>query len=80
MSQNNNNARSRHGRWKTSNFLMIVLIILVVAVGGLGEIVPLFFQKSTTRPSKGVEPHNAPLQLMGRDIYLRGAATTATHR
>ncbi|MEO6410090.1 MAG: cbb3-type cytochrome c oxidase subunit II, partial [Burkholderiaceae bacterium] len=39
---------SGHERIETSNFLMIVLILLVVAVGGLVEIVPLFFQRSTT--------------------------------
>jgi cytochrome c oxidase cbb3-type subunit 2 len=50
--------------------LMIVLILLVVAVGGLVEIVPLYFQKSTTEPVTGVKPYEA-LQLAGRDIYLR---------
>src|SRR5450432_757464 len=49
---------------------MIVLIVLVVAVGGLVEIVPLYFQKSTTEPVTGVKPY-APLQLAGRDVYLR---------
>ena len=49
---------------------MIVLIILVVAVGGLVEIVPLYFQKSTTEPVKGVVPYTA-LQLTGRDVYIR---------
>jgi cytochrome c oxidase cbb3-type subunit 2 len=49
---------------------MIVLIILVVAVGGLVEIVPLYFQKSTTEPVTGIKPY-PPLQLAGRDIYLR---------
>jgi cytochrome c oxidase cbb3-type subunit 2 len=49
---------------------MIVLIVLVVAVGGLVEIVPLYFQKSTTEPVKGVKPYS-PLQLAGRDVYLR---------
>ena len=49
---------------------MIVLIILVVAVGGLVEIVPLYFQKSTTEPVTGVVPY-PPLQLAGRDVYLR---------
>jgi cytochrome c oxidase cbb3-type subunit 2 len=49
---------------------MIVLIVLVVAVGGLVEIVPLYFQKSTTTPVTGVVPY-PPLQLAGRDIYLR---------
>ena len=49
---------------------MIVLIVLTVSVGGLVEIVPLFFQKSTTEPVKGIKPYDA-LQLAGRDIYLR---------
>jgi cytochrome c oxidase cbb3-type subunit 2 len=49
---------------------MIVLIVLVVAVGGLVEIVPLYFQKSTTAPVTGVKPY-PPLQLAGRDVYLR---------
>ncbi len=50
--------------------LMVVLVILVVAVGGLVEIVPLYFQKSTTEPVTGVKPYTA-LQLSGRDIYIR---------
>ncbi|MEP7182292.1 MAG: cytochrome-c oxidase, cbb3-type subunit II [Betaproteobacteria bacterium] len=49
---------------------MIVLIVLVVSVGGLVEIVPLYFQKSTTEPVTGVKPYTA-LQLTGRDVYLR---------
>jgi cytochrome c oxidase cbb3-type subunit II len=59
-----------HQKIETSNFLMIVLILLVIAVGGLVEIVPLFFQKTTTQPIEGVKPYTA-LQLAGRDIYLR---------
>ena len=59
-----------HERIETSNLLMIVLIIAVVAVGGLVEIVPLFFQRSTTQPLPGVKPYTA-LQLAGRDVYLR---------
>ncbi len=50
--------------------LMIVLIILVVSVGGLVEIVPLFFQKSTTEPVAGLKPYTA-LELTGRDVYVR---------
>jgi len=49
---------------------MIALIILTVSVGGLVEIVPLYFQKSTTTPVAGVKPYT-PLQLTGRDVYLR---------
>jgi cytochrome c oxidase cbb3-type subunit II len=59
-----------HERIETSNLLMIVLIVLVIAVGGLVEIVPLFFQRSTTQPVAGLAPYE-PLQLVGRDIYLR---------
>ena len=59
-----------HERIETSNFLMIVLILLAVAVGGLVEIVPLFFQRSTTQPVEGLKPYTA-LQLAGRDVYIR---------
>ena len=50
--------------------LLVVLIVLVVSVGGLVEIVPLFFQRSTTEPVAGLKPYTA-LQLSGRDIYIR---------
>ena len=50
--------------------LLLVLTILVAAVGGIVEIVPLFFQKSTTQPVAGLKPYTA-LQLSGRDIYIR---------
>lgn len=59
-----------HEKIETSNFLMIVLILVTVAFGGLVEIVPLFFQKSTTEPIKGLQPYTA-VQLAGRDIYQR---------
>jgi cytochrome c oxidase cbb3-type subunit 2 len=49
---------------------LIVLVIAVVSVAGLVEIVPLFFQKSTTQPVQGLMPY-APLQLTGRDVYIR---------
>jgi cytochrome c oxidase cbb3-type subunit 2 len=65
-----NHTPSGHEKIETSNFLMIVLILLAVAVGGMVEIVPLFFQRSTTQPLEGVKPYTA-LQLAGRDIYLR---------
>ncbi|MGE5117901.1 MAG: cytochrome-c oxidase, cbb3-type subunit II [Betaproteobacteria bacterium] len=59
-----------HEKIETTNWLLIVLILLVVAVGGLVEIVPLFFQRSTTEPVPGLKPYTA-LQLAGRDIYIR---------
>lgn len=59
-----------HEKIETNSFLMIVLILIVVSFGGLVEIVPLFFQKSTTQPIEGLKPYTA-LQLAGRDIYQR---------
>ena len=50
--------------------LMIVLILIVVSIGGLVEIVPLFFQESLTEPVDGLEPYT-PLRLAGRDVYVR---------
>jgi cytochrome c oxidase cbb3-type subunit 2 len=69
MSDNNSKGFS-HASVETNNFLMIVLILIAVAFGGLVEIVPLFFQKSTTEPVTGVKPYTA-LQLAGRDVYIR---------
>ena len=66
----NHPAPSGHEKIETNNFLMIVLILLALAVGGLVEIVPLFFQRSTTQPVEGLKPYTA-LQLAGRDVYLR---------
>jgi cytochrome c oxidase cbb3-type subunit 2 len=59
-----------HEKIETNNFLMIVLILVAVAIGGLVEIVPLFFQRSTTQPVEGLKPYTA-LQLAGRDVYIR---------
>jgi len=50
--------------------LLVVLTVLVISVGGLLEIVPLFFQKSTTMPVEGLKPYD-PVRLSGRDIYIR---------
>jgi len=59
-----------HDLIERNEALMIVLVILVVAVGGLVEIVPLSFQRSVTEPVAGLKPYGA-LALTGRDIYLR---------
>jgi cytochrome c oxidase cbb3-type subunit II len=50
--------------------LLIILVILVVSVGGIVQIVPLFFQSSTTEPVAGLKPY-AALELSGRDLYMR---------
>lgn len=70
MAAQNASSGLSHERIETSNFLMIVLTLIVLAVGGLVEIVPLFFQKSTTQPVAGLKPYTA-LQLAGRDVYQR---------
>jgi cytochrome c oxidase cbb3-type subunit II len=57
--------------WIEKNpWLLIGLVLLVISIGGLVEIVPLFFQKSTTEPVAGLKPYS-PLRLVGRDIYIR---------
>jgi cytochrome c oxidase cbb3-type subunit II len=59
-----------HEKVEKSVGLLIILTVLVVSVGGLVEIVPLFFQKSTTEAVAGLKPYPA-LELEGRDIYIR---------
>jgi cytochrome c oxidase cbb3-type subunit 2 len=66
----NDKNRFSHDKIETNNFLMVVLITAVIAIGGIVEIVPLFFQKSTTEPITGLKPYTA-LQQSGRDIYIR---------
>ena len=57
--------------WIEKNpWLLIGLVLVVISFGGLIEIVPLFFQKSTTEPVAGLKPYSA-LRLTGRDIYIR---------
>ncbi len=55
--------------------LMIILIVLTISVGALVQIVPLFFQHSTTEPVAGLEPYS-PLEIVGRDIYVREGCYT----
>lgn len=59
-----------HDTLETNIGWLIVCSILVVSFAGLVQIVPLFFQHSTTTPAQGVQPYEA-LQLVGRDIYIR---------
>ncbi len=59
-----------HDLIERNQALLITLVVLVVAVGGLVEIVPLSFQKSVTEPVAGLKPYT-PLQLTGRDVYIR---------
>lgn len=64
-----------HEKIERNTGLMIVLTVLTVAIGGLVEIVPLFFQKSQIEPVAGLKPYT-PLQLEGRDIYIREGCST----
>jgi cytochrome c oxidase cbb3-type subunit 2 len=59
-----------HDQIERKPWLLILLVILVVSIGGLVEIVPLFFQKSTTEPVAGLTVYS-PLRLAGRDVYIR---------
>jgi len=61
---------SAHDKVEKNIGLMIVLVIAVISVGGLVQIVPLFFQDSLTEPVAGLKPYSA-LRLEGRDIYVR---------
>ena len=64
-----------HERIEQNLGLMIILVILTVSVGGLVQIVPLFFMHSTTEAVSGLEPYDA-LRLEGRDIYIREGCYT----
>jgi len=70
MSTSNKSGGFSHSTIETNNGLMIVLMLVVLLFGGLVEIVPLFYQKSTTVAAPGLKPYTA-LQLAGRDIYER---------
>ncbi len=59
-----------HEKVETNAGLLAIFIIIVISIGGLVEIVPLFFLKDTTEPVAGLKPYTA-LQLEGRDIYIR---------
>jgi cytochrome c oxidase cbb3-type subunit 2 len=60
----------RHEAIEKNSLLMAILITAVISVGGIVEIIPLFFLKSTIPPLEGVRPYTA-LELEGRDIYIR---------
>ena len=61
---------TKHDAIERNVGLLIPLIILAIAFGGLVEIVPLYFQRSTTEPVAGLKPYTA-IQLAGRDVYIR---------
>lgn len=61
---------SAHAKIEKNIGLMMILIVVMISIGGLVQIVPLFFMHSTTEPVEGLKPYSA-LQLAGRDIYVR---------
>lgn len=63
-------SNNAHEKVEKNIGLMIILVILIVSIGGLVQIVPLFFMQSTTKPVDGLKPYPA-LELAGRDIYVR---------
>lgn len=70
MATQNTSGGFSHEHVETSNLNFILLTLFVLLFGGLVEVVPLFFQKSTTTPIPGLKPYTA-LELAGRDIYTR---------
>ena len=61
---------SGHDKIEKNVGLLVIFTIAVMSIGGLVQIVPLFFQHSTTQPVAGLKPYPA-LQLAGRDLYIR---------
>ncbi|MEK1943862.1 MAG: cytochrome-c oxidase, cbb3-type subunit II [Pseudomonas sp.] len=61
---------SKHEILEKNVFLLVLCMVLAVSIGGLTQIVPLFFQDVTNKPVDGMKPYTA-LQLEGRDIYIR---------
>jgi cytochrome c oxidase cbb3-type subunit 2 len=61
---------NKHAVFEKNSILLIVGILLVVAIGGLVEIVPLFYLKSTIESAEGMRPYT-PLELAGRNVYVR---------
>ena len=59
-----------HTKLEKNSILMLLLVIVVVSIGGLVEIVPLFRKEVTIEPVQGMRPYT-PLELVGRDLYLR---------
>lgn len=70
MSNENEKPNNPHEKIEKNIGLMAVLIAVVVAMGGLVEIVPLMHQAEAIEPLPGVEPY-PPLELAGRDVYVR---------
>jgi cytochrome c oxidase cbb3-type subunit 2 len=66
---------THHGKFERHSLLLIIGILVVVSIGGLVEIAPLFWLKSTVEKVEGMRPYT-PLELAGRDIYIREGCYT----
>lgn len=76
MSENKKNSKKNYHDVIEKNIgLLAVLIFIVISIGAIAEIVPLFFQKQTTEPVADLKPYTA-LQMEGRDIYIREGCNT----
>jgi cytochrome c oxidase cbb3-type subunit 2 len=60
----------KHWIFERNSILLLLGILVVIAVGGLVEVVPLFYLKSTIETAPGMRPYT-PLELAGRNIYVR---------
>lgn len=65
----------RHGTLERHSLLLTVGILIVVAIGGIVEIAPLFYLENTIEKVKGMRPYT-PLELQGRNIYIREGCYT----
>ncbi|MBD2750156.1 cytochrome-c oxidase, cbb3-type subunit II [Microvirga sp. BT688] len=61
---------SRHKIFETNSIILVLGVLIVISIGGLVEIVPLFYLKSTIEKVEGIRPYT-PLELAGRNIYVR---------
>ena len=67
---NSSNSLLSHKPFETNSFILLIGIVVAIAIGGIVEIVPLFYLKNTIEEVKGVRPYS-PLELAGFNIYVR---------
>jgi len=67
---NTSNSLLSHKPFETNSFILLIGIVVAIAIGGIVEIVPLFYLKNTIEEVKGVRPYS-PLELAGFNIYVR---------
>jgi cytochrome c oxidase cbb3-type subunit 2 len=60
----------KHKKVEKNSMLLLILCVIVVSIGGLVEMLPLFRMETTIEPVKGVRPYT-PLELVGQNIYIR---------